>query len=108
MADDVNSWRNVSPALRLRPFPCLSANVCVILHLIEGPNFCAEAVAALELQARCHEEQLRLMRRRFVEQLAVMREMVHNKIRVQFAEVGLDPEAPAAATEEEEEEEDEL
>jgi hypothetical protein len=43
-----------------------------------------------------------------MEQLAVMREAVCNKIQAQFAEVGLGPEAQAAAAKEEEEEEGEL
>ncbi len=49
MADDVDSWRNASPAAQLRLFPRLSANVRTVLHLIEGPNPRAEAVVALEL-----------------------------------------------------------
>ncbi len=46
------------------------------------------------------------MHRLFVKQLAAMREAVRDKIRAQFAEVGLGPEAQAAAVEEEEEEEE--
>jgi hypothetical protein len=37
-------------------FPRLSANVRAVLRLIEGPNPHAEAAAALDLQARRHEE----------------------------------------------------
>jgi hypothetical protein len=52
VADDVDSWCDISLAARLRLFPCLSANIHAVLCLIEGPNPCAEAVAVLELQAR--------------------------------------------------------
>ncbi len=91
---------------QLRLIPLLSVNVRAVLRLIEGLNPYVEVMAALELQAQHQEEQLRLMRRLFAEQLAVMREVVRNKIRAQFAEVGLGPEAQAAAVEEEEEEEE--
>ncbi len=46
------------------------------------------------------------MGRLFAEQLAAMREVVRNKIRAHFAEVGLGREAQAAAAEVEEEEEE--
>ncbi len=78
------------------------------MQLIEGPNACAEAATALELQARHHEKQLCVMRRLFVEQLVVMLEAVCDDIWAQFAEAGLGPEAQAAAAEEEEEKEGEL
>ncbi len=65
-------------------------------------------MAALELQVQHHEEQLRLMRRLFAEQLVAMREAVRDEIQAQFAEVSLGPEAQAAAAKEEEEEEGEL
>ncbi len=99
MADDVDSWHDASPAAQLRLFPHLSVNVRAILHLIEGPNPCVDAVAALELQAWRHEELLHLMRRQFVKQLTAMREAVCDKIRTQFTEVGVGPEAQAAAAE---------
>ncbi len=108
MADDIDSWRGASPVAQLRLFPCLSANVRVVLRLIEGPNPRAEAMAALELQAWRHEEQRRLMRKLFAEQLAAMREAVCDEIRMQFAEMGLGPKAQAAAAEEEEKEVGEL
>ncbi len=62
----------------------------------------------MNLQARRHDEQLRLMRRLFAEQLAAMHEAVRDEVRAFLAEVGLGPEAQDAAAEEEEDEEDEL
>jgi hypothetical protein len=49
VANNVDSWRNASLAVRLRLFPCLSPNIHAILQLIEGLNPCAEAAVALEL-----------------------------------------------------------
>ncbi len=108
VADDVDSWRDASLAAQLRLFSRLGTNIRAVLHLIEGPNPHAEAVAMLELQEQGHERQMRLMCRQFAEQLAAMREPVCDEIRAQFMEVGLGPEAEAAAAEEEEEEEGEL
>ncbi len=56
MADDIDSWRDAPPPVQLTLFPRLSANVRAVLRLIEGPNPRAEAAAALDLQARRHEE----------------------------------------------------
>jgi hypothetical protein len=64
--------------------------------------------AALDLQARRHVEQLRLMHQLFAKQLEAMREAVRDKVRAFFAEAGLGPEALDGAAEEEEDEEDEL
>ncbi len=108
MADNVDSWRDAPPPVQLTLFPRLSTNVRAVLRLIEGPNPRAEAAAALDLQARRHEEQLRLMRRLFAEQLAAMREAVRDEVRAFLAEAGLGPEAQDAAAEKEEDEEDEL
>ncbi len=107
MADDVDSWRDAPPLVQLTLFPRLSANVRAVLRLIEGPNPRAEAAAALDLQTQRHEEQLRLMRRLFAEQLAAMREAIRDEVRAFLAEAGLGPEAQDAAAEEEEEEEEE-
>ncbi len=108
MADDVDSWRDAPPLVQLTLFPRLSANVRAVLRLIEGPNPRAEAAAVLDLQARRHEEQLRLMCRLFAEQLAAMRKAVRDEVQAFLAEAGLGPEAQDAAAEEEEDEEDEL
>ncbi len=107
MADDVDSWRNAPPPVQPTLFPRLIANVRAVLQLIEGPNPRAKAAAALDLQARRHEEQLRLMRRLFTEQLAAMREAVRDEVQAFLAEAGLGPEAQDTAAEEEEAEEDE-
>ncbi len=107
MADDVDSWCDAPPPVQLTLFPRLSTNVRAVLRLIEGPNPRAEAAAALDLQARRYEEQLRLIRRLFAEQLVAMHEAVRDEVRAFIAEAGLGPEAQDAAAEEEEEEEEE-
>ncbi len=109
MADDVDGWRNAPPPVQLMLFPRLSANVRAVLRLIEGPNPRAEAAAALDLQARRHEEQLHLMRELFEAQLVavceVARKAARDEIRAQFAAAGLGPEAQEEEGEEKEEDE---
>ncbi len=92
--------------MQLTFFLRLSANVRAVLCLIEGLNPCAEAAAALDLQAQHHKEQLRLMHWLFAEQLAATCEAVHHEVRAFLGEAGLGPEAQDAAAEEEEDEEE--
>ncbi len=73
MADDMDDWREASPETQLVLFPRLSANATAVLRLMQGPNQRQEAAAALELQARRHDEQLRLMRELFEAQEEALR-----------------------------------
>jgi hypothetical protein len=49
MVNDVDDWHDTLPGAQLTLFPRLSANVCAVLLLIQGPNPCAKVAAALEL-----------------------------------------------------------
>ncbi len=82
----------------------LSTNVASDLRLIQGLNTCAES-AGLELQMRCHDEQLHLICKLFKTQLVAVRKATHEAVRdevwAQFVQVCLGPKAQDAATEKE-------
>ncbi len=106
MDNDADDWCDVSPEAQLVLFPQLSANTTAVLHMIQGPNPCEKMAVVLELQARRHDEQLRLIHKLFEVQLVAVREATrkaaHNKAWAQFTEVGLGPEAQDPAVEKEE------